>query len=214
MSGIFLEDTELFLARTALVGEQCHPVLEKMRNHGTERMFPMVGPEVGRFFFQLAAIKQPKRILEFGSGFGYSAMWWALGCPTAEIHLTDYKQENLDEAVAFAKEAGLEKQFVLHQGNAIESTRGLKGPWDLIFCDLDKEYYPSALDYANEEMAPGGLLVFDNMLWGGRVAKPESEWGIQAKAIGKVTRSLYEDKRWMTSLLPIRDGVLLALRLS
>ena len=98
---IFDPEIEAYLARTALLGEPPHPVFEKMRLLGNERPFPIVGPEVGRFFLQLAAIRRPKRILELGSGFGYSALWWAFGCREAEIHLTEYKQENLDDADGF-----------------------------------------------------------------------------------------------------------------
>ncbi len=211
---IFRQPVEAYLARTALQCPPPHPVLERMRVLATERSFPIVGPEVGRFFFQLAAMNRPRRVLELGSGFGYSALWWLLGCSESEVHLTDFKMENLEEARAFGQEAGVADRMVFHCGGALDTARELSGPWDVIFCDIDKEDYPAALDLALQVQEPGALLLYDNMLWHGRVGEPEDAWDAQTRAVVETTRRLYDDHRWMTSLLPIRDGVLMALRLS
>lgn len=209
---VFQPSIEAYLAKTALLGEPPHPVFEKMRVHGNRRNFPIIGPEAGRFFLQLAAIRRPKRVLELGSGFGYSALWWAFGHRDAEIHLTDFKRSNLDEAAGFAKEAGVESQLVYHEGSALGIAEDLDGSWDIIFCDIDKQQYPKAVDFAGRMARPGDLLLFDNMLWHGKVAISEDAMDDQTLAVIEATRRLYTSSNWAASLLPIRDGILMALR--
>jgi caffeoyl-CoA O-methyltransferase len=209
---ILQERIEVYLARLGVRGPQVPAVFEAMHVEANRRTFPIVGPEVGRFFFQLAALRRPARVLELGSGFGYSALWWALGCPSAEIHLTEWKQSNLEEARRFAREAGVEGQLHFHAGDALGVARTLAGPWDIIFCDINKEEYPAALDFAAGVLRPGDLLVFDNMLWHGRVARDEGDWDKETEAAVLTTRRLYDDAAWHCSLHPIRDGVLVALR--
>lgn len=209
---IFQQPVEGYLARLAISSPPPHPVMEEMRVHGTKRNFPIVGPEVGRFFLQLAAIRRPRRILELGSGFGYSAAWWAMGCPNSEIHLTDFDAKNLAEAKSFCQRLGILDRLVMHEGDALEIGKNLDGPWDIIFCDIDKKDYPKAVDLANEVQRPGDLLLFDNMLRHGEVAAPESEWNDPTRGVIETTRKLYNDPAWAVSLLPVRDGVSMALR--
>lgn len=208
---IFHEPVEVYLARLA-TGTLPHPVFEQMHEEASRRNFPIVGPEVGRFFLQLAAIHRPTRILELGSGFGYSGLWWAFGHPNAEIHLTEFKQSNLDIARAYATTAGRTHQFHYHAGDALRTARALPGTWDIIFADIDKNEYPAVVDFAEERLRADGLLLFDNMLWRGQVALPEEDWDPQTEAIVVTTRRLYNEGGWHTSLIPLRDGVLLAVR--
>lgn len=209
---VFQPAVEGYLARLAVTGEPLPAVFEAMHGEASRRNFPIVGPEVGRFFRQLAQLRRPARILELGSGFGYSAIWWALGCPDAEIHLTEFKQANLDQAAAFASEAGVSAQLHYHAGDALEIARGLSGPWDIIFCDIDKQAYPAALDFAEEVLRRGDVLLFDNMLWDGRVAQPPETHDAATAAVIETTRRLYGSRDWCTSLLPVRDGVMMAVR--
>jgi predicted O-methyltransferase YrrM len=211
---IFTEPVELYLARTAVGGDPLHPVFEELQREANERTFPIVGPEVGRFFLQLAMLHRPRRILELGSGFGYSAVWWALGAPEAEIHLTDFREKNLRQAADYLARVGATDRIHLHPGDALEVAGRLEGPWDLIFCDIDKEEYPAAADFAATALRPGGVLLFDNILNHGYVAAPEEERGPAAEAIIETTRRLYNDPRWRCSILPIRDGILLALKVA
>lgn len=209
---IFLPPIEGYLAQLAVSGKPLPPIFEAMHFLASQRNFPIVGPEVGRFFRQLAQLRRPARILELGSGFGYSAIWWALGCRDAEIHLTEFELENLDLAEAIANEAGVSAQLRYHQGDALEIAPKLAGPWDIIFCDIDKEAYPAALDFAEEVLRRGDLLLFDNMLWDGRVAQPAETHDAATAGVIETTRRLYGSRDWWTSLLPIRDGVIMAVR--
>lgn len=210
--GIFREPVEAYLAKLALRGALPHPVFEAMHAEASRRNFPIIGPEVGRFFFQLASLRKPARILELGSGFGYSAIWWALGAPKAEIHCTEHKQANIDAAMTYATEADVASRLHFHKGDALATARTLKGRWDIIFCDLDKEEYPAALGFAQGIQRPGDILLFDNMLWHGHVAEDEGDWDAATEAVVATARRLYDNAGWATSLLPIRDGVLMAVR--
>lgn len=209
---IFHQPIEIYLARLALKGELPLPVFQDMHVEASQRCFPIVGPEVGRFFRQLATLHRPRRILELGSGFGYSAQWWALGAPEAEIHLTDWDQANLDQADNYAQRSGIAHRLRYHQGEALAIAAELAGPWDLIFCDINKEDYPKAVEFARQALRPGGVFVLDNMLRHGNVADPAAEQTESTRGVLEATRLLYEDPLWMCSLLPIRDGVAMAIR--
>jgi predicted O-methyltransferase YrrM len=209
---IFVDRVQEYLNQAAHWGPGIPPVLEHMEAEGRERKFPIVGPEVGRFFAQLAAVRRARRILELGSGYGYSALWWTVGNREVEVDCTEYDEENIKRGMAYAREAGVADRIHFHKGDALESARRLEGPWDLVFCDIDKGQYPAALEFAAECLRPGDLLLFDNMLWHGRVGEAESEWEASTRAVVETTRRIYEDERFLASLLPIRDGVLMALR--
>ncbi len=212
MPEIFHEAVEAYLARLAVAGPQLPEVFADMHAEASRRNFPIVGPEVGRFFMQLAAIRRPGRVLELGSGFGYSAICWALGAPGAEVHLTEYKQSNLDLAAEYAERAGVAKQLVMNPGDAFRSAAGIEGTFDLIFVDIDKSDYPRAIDLAEERLPAGGILIFDNMLWHGAVGRPETEWDRDTEAVVETAQRLWGSDRWLCSLLPIRDGAAMALR--
>ncbi len=209
---IFVDQIREYLETTAHRGPGIPAVLKRMEAEGREREFPIVGPEVGRFFAQLAAVQRAGRVLELGSGYGYSALWWTVESGEVEVDCTEYDADNIKRGMAYAQEAGVADRIHFHPGDALKSARRLAGPWDILFCDIDKGQYPAALEFANERMRPGDLLLFDNMLWHGRVGAPELEWETSTRAVVETTRRIYEDERFLASLLPIRDGVLLALR--
>src|SRR5262245_33839151 len=99
-----------------------HPVLTEMEKLAAERAFPIVGPLVGRILYQFASILKAKRILELGSGYGYSAFWWALATPEdSRIYCTEGSAENIRLGIDFLGRAGLAKKVEYFQGDALES---------------------------------------------------------------------------------------------
>ncbi|MCB2154278.1 O-methyltransferase [bacterium] len=209
---IFHQPVEVFLAQ---LGKTNVPeLLSEMQDEAVRRGgFPIVGPEVGRFFLQLARLRRPKRILELGSGYGYSAIWWALGAgPDVEIQCTEYKQENADAGMEYARRAGVADCITYHVGDALENAAKLEGPWDIIFADIDKIQYPRAYDFAKEHMRSGDLLMFDNMLRHGDVANPDKQEDETVKAIVGLDKRAFSDPDMDASLIPIRDGILLTMR--
>lgn len=196
--------------------EQLHgeppDVVKRMESRAEERNFPIVGRLIGRFLELLASTVRPEVIFELGSGFGYSAYWFSRGYPGVTVHLTDYEEENLEEARGYLEERERPGRFVYHSGPAMDSLRQYDGEIDLLLVDFDKDGYVDALEYAEDRLAPGSWLVADNVLWQGRVADPE-ETDEETEAIRTFNERIFsESSPWRGSIVPLRDGLLIARR--
>ncbi|MFB6344719.1 MAG: O-methyltransferase [bacterium] len=200
-------DDELTKYLESLQGESPEPA-RSMETEAEKKGFPIVGPLVGQLLQLAAAAIKPNCIVELGSGFGYSAFWFARGYPGASIHLTDFDAQNLESAREYLAEASLAEDCHFHQGDALESTRKINDAIDLVFVDIDKEEYPDALKWAQEALEPGGWLIADNVLREGRVIDPDPD-DTAAKAVQSFNEGLHSDP-WTTSILPLRDGVAIA----
>lgn len=188
------------------------PVLKEMEAYAEEHHFPIIGPLVGRFLYQMTVLTKSKRILELGSGYGYSAFWFSLASKTkGHITMTDTNKKNKQLAFAYFKEAGLQSQFDFRVGDALKIARRLDGPFDIILNDIDKQEYPATIDLAVARLRKGGLFITDNVIWDGKVAdkKPDKT----TRAIMEFTQLLYQDSRFFTTIMPIRDGISIAVRL-
>lgn len=200
-----------YLKELALKDED--PVLAEMHALAAEKKFPIVGPEVGRFLAQLVHLTGAKRIFELGSGFGYSALWFAraLG-EEGEVFCTDGDRANVELAKGFHAKAGVSEQVTYLTGYAQDLLQVTPGLFDIIFCDVDKEQYPEVYDLLRRHLRVGGAFVIDNLLWGGDVADPdndeESTLGIRA-----YTERMWESPEFLSSLMPVRDGVGLSVRI-
>jgi caffeoyl-CoA O-methyltransferase len=194
------------------------PVLLEMEAYGEEHGFPIVGRNVGVTLDVLARSVNARRIMELGSGYGYSAYWHARAVgPEGEVHLTDGDPENELRAADYLKRAGLADRIRFHVGDAVTELTRLDGEFDVIFCDIDKDGYPAAWRAACERIRLGGLYVCDNVLWYGRVATEEGATGGRAEwtdAILEHNRLVAEDERYLSTIVPTRDGVLVAIRVS
>lgn len=190
-----------------------HPVLARMERIAAERRFPIVGPQVGRLLEVLARSIGAKRVLELGSGFGYSAVWFARAVgEDGLVLLTEGSEERSEEAREFLDRCGFAGRTRIETGDAFEIASRVGETWDVVFNDVDKEDYARVLDVARERLRPGGWLVSDNMLWSGRVADPDPDDRGTA-GILELTRRLYEADDFATALLPVRDGVTVSIRL-
>jgi predicted O-methyltransferase YrrM len=200
-----------------LVARHDEPVLLEMEREGAERHFPIVGRLVGVTIEVLARAIGATRVFELGSGFGYSGYWFsrAVG-PDGELHLTDGDRENERKALDYLGRAGLGGPVRFHVGEAVASLQATEGNFDVLYCDIDKGGYPDAWRAARERIRPGGLYVCDNVLWSGRVTQdgPEDddrpEW---TDAIREHNQMIAEDERYLSTIVPTRDGVMVALRL-
>ncbi len=201
-------------------------VLTEMEAHAQANRFPIVGPLVGRVLHQLVLLTNPTRIFEMGSGFGYSAYWMAkaLQKPEASIICTDGSQENADRAADYLARGGISDRIDYRVGNALEIIDETEGEFDIIYNDIDKDGYPDAFRKAIPRIRRGGLFITDNMIWGGRVVtqKPggpsegldERERWFHAATIGvkELTRLLYSSPDVFTTIIPLRDGVSVAVK--
>jgi caffeoyl-CoA O-methyltransferase len=189
------------------------PVLEEMGRIGRERGFPIVGPLVGNILEILARAIGARSVLELGSGFGYSAYWFSRGLATpGRIVLTDGKKENLLEAKAFLDRGGFPHAFEFYKGDALERLRRDSGIWDVIFCDIDKHGYPDVVEPAVERLRPGGLLIFDNTLWSGRVLPEAGPGDAATEGVRSLNRTLAGHPDLRSTILPVRDGLAVAVK--
>jgi len=202
-----------------LLDRHDEPVLLEMERLGDERRFPIVGRTVGIVLEILARGIGARRVFELGSGFGYSAYWFsrAVG-PSGELHLTDMDPENERLGTDFLTRAGLAGPVAYHVGDALASfAAAAGGEFDIVFCDIDKQDYPRAWRAARERIRPGGLYIADNALgFGAGTIVSQGVEGRAAemlRAIREHDEEIAADPGFVSTILPIRDGVLVAHRL-
>jgi caffeoyl-CoA O-methyltransferase len=187
------------------------PLLDEMERYAKEVGFPIVGPLVGRLLWVLARLKRARLIVELGSGYGYSAYWFAQALePDGHIVLTDRKAENLERARRTFHEAGMEGLAEFRQGEALEIAKDYKDI-DILFIDADKTQYPEAVRMFKDALVPGGLVVADNSLWHGRVASGDTT--PDTRAVLAFNEMMMEDPAFFSTIVPVRDGVLVAYKL-
>ena len=187
------------------------PVLLEMEAEGAERNFPIVGRNVGVTLEILARSVGARRVIELGSGFGYSGYWHARAVASGgELHLTDGDPENERKARDYLGRAGLWEPVTYHVGDAVASLNALDGEFDVVYDDIDKEGYPDAWRAARERVRVGGLYICDNVLWSGRVLDDEPDERTQA--ILEHNALIAEDDRYLSTIVPTRDGVMVAIR--
>ena len=202
----------------SLLSRYDEPVLLDMEAEGTERHFPIIGRLVGVTVELLARSVGASRVFELGSGFGYSAYWFARAVgPGGEVHCTDGDPENRPKALGYLSRAGLADAIRWHVGDAVTNLGEVEGEFDVVYSDIDKEGYPDAWRAARERIRVGGLYLCDNVLWSGQVAEPEADHGRDEKttdAILEHNRLVAEDERYVSTIVPTRDGVFAALRVA
>jgi caffeoyl-CoA O-methyltransferase len=189
------------------------PVLLAMEEEGARRDFPIVGRNVGVTLELLARSIGARRVFELGSGFGYSAYWFARAVGAGgEVRCTDGDPDNVAAGERYLADAGLGDRVTYHVGDALAAFAGAEGDFDVVFCDIDKPGYPDAWRAAAERIRVGGLYLCDNTLSYGRGTVFDDEPG--ANAIREHNRLVAEDHRYVHTLVPTREGVLAALRVA
>jgi caffeoyl-CoA O-methyltransferase len=184
-----------------------------MEAYAREHDFPIIGPACGHVCYQVARMIGARRVFELGSGYGYSTAFFARAVKEnggGVVHHAVWDDELSQRARKHLAALGLADVVQYHVGEAVEALSGTDGPFDIIFNDIDKKGYPASLSVIAQKLRPGGVLIVDNMLWSGRVLDaadltPETE-GIRA-----LQKALLAPP-WITSIVPIRDGLLVALK--
>jgi caffeoyl-CoA O-methyltransferase len=187
-------------------------VLAEMEDYGTEHEIPIVGPAVARVLQQLAISINARSVFELGSAIGYSTIWWAQAVgDQGRVVYTDGDSKNAERARGYFARAGVSNRITLHVGDALEFLSEQKQEFDIIFNDVDKEDYPRVLRLVAPRLRKGGLFITDNVLWSGRVADKNAT-DSRTKAILEFNRKLYDTAEFYTTILPIRDGLAVALK--
>jgi predicted O-methyltransferase YrrM len=189
------------------------PVLLEMEDEGARRGFPIIGRLCGVGLELAARSIGARRVFELGSGFGYSAYWFcrAVG-PGGEVHGTDGDPANEAKALDYLGRAGLAGPLRWHAGDALAGLASVDGDFDVVFCDIDKSGYPDAWRAARERIRVGGLYLCDNTL--GTSSGSVLDDAPSPAAIRVHNALIAADERYVSSIVPTREGVMVALRIS
>lgn len=191
-----------------------HPGLQAMEAYAREQDFPIIGPVVGHLCYQLARMIGARRIFELGSGFGYSTAFFARAVTEnggGVVHHVVWDEALSAKARTELGRLGFDGVIQYHVGEAIEALQAQDGPFDLVFNDIDKHAYPASLPVIAARLRPGGVLIVDNMLWSGRIFDNRDS-SADTTGVRELTRLLTTSPEWITSVIPIRDGVVVALK--
>ena len=187
-------------------------VLAEMEEYATKHDIPIVGPAVARILEQLALMINAHTVFELGSAIGYSTIWWAQAVgENGRVIYTDGDSKNAERARGYFARAGVTNRITLHVGDALEFLSEQKEEFDIIFNDVDKDDYPRVLRLVAPRLRKGGLFITDNVLWSGRVAE-KNPTDARTKAILEFNRKLSDAKEFYTTILPMRDGLAVALK--
>jgi predicted O-methyltransferase YrrM len=153
-----------------------------------------------------------KSIFELGSGYGYSTAWFAKAVQEnggGVVHHTVWDEDLSQRARGHLSALGSAGVVEFHVAEAVQTLRQTEGPFDIIFNDIDKEGYPDSLPLIKEKLRHGGLLIIDNMIWHGQILDP-NDHEPSTEAIHRFTRDITTDLDWIVSLIPVRDGMIVA----
>ena len=186
-------------------------LLSKIRRETYLRtVYPQMlsGPLQGRLLAMISKLVNPLQILEIGTFTGYSALCLCEGlAPEGMLHTIESNPEMALMARGYFGEAGEEHRIKLHEGEAMDILPSLEGPFDLVFVDAAKEQYIDYFRMIIDKMRPGGIILVDNVLWGGKVLDERHSKDKETQGIIDFNRHVRKDGRVETVLLPLRDGI-------
>jgi predicted O-methyltransferase YrrM len=213
MSSRTLNLTDDLVAYVREHGVREHPVLSRLREDTAQ--MPMaqmqIAPEQGAFMGLLVKLTEARRILEIGTFTGYSSTAMALAMPEdGRMTCLDVSEEWTDRAREAWRDAGVADRIDLHIGPAVESLSELQDAgYDLAFIDADKTSYDAYYEGCLRVVRPGGLILIDNVLQGGRVADAGAD-DENVVAIRALNEKIATDDRVDMTLLPVADGLTMA----
>jgi caffeoyl-CoA O-methyltransferase len=178
-----------------------------MEREGKRKDFPIVDRLVGRLIYLLTKLKNPRLVIELGSGYGYSAYWFAKALGKGRVVLTDYDEGNIGHAQEVFAKAGLTRKAEFRVGNAIEIAEGYKNI-DVLFIDIDKHQYIGAIKKLLPNLNKNALIIADNTLWQGKVTRKGRDR--ETLGIRDFNEYMFTSRDFFTMLVPLRDGVLVA----
>ena len=171
-----------------------------------------IGPDQGALMQLLVRLVGARRCLEIGTFTGYSSLAMALALPpNGKVICLDMSEEWTSIARKFWKKAGVTKKITLHLGPALDSLKKLKGPFDFVFIDADKKNYRNYYERCLKLTRKGGILAIDNTLWHGRILDKRDQTE-DTRAIRAFNQRLKSDRRVDIALVPIGDGLTLAVK--
>ena len=204
------------------VGGEDHPVVVSMEEHASETDFPILGRAAGRVCRLLAGLAGADRVFEFGSGFGYSAYWFAQGIGAdGEVVCTDLDADRIERGRSFMAAAGIEDRVTFEHGDALAVFEETAGPVDIVLVDHEKESYREALEAVRPRLSPGGLVVADNAMTAGIVDFPpladrmhggDPELDPPTAGVAAYLEAVSADPAFETVVVPVGEGLAVSRR--
>ena len=192
------------------------PLLVEMREYAESRHIPIVVPESARFLETICSISKPGKILEIGTAIGNSSIIIAKALNSECIIVSiDIDADMASKAAFFIKKAGLDGVLHIINGEALDVLQCLIKPYDLIFVDAAKGRYPQFLPHCIRLINVNGILLSDNVLYGGLVAKHgsiEHKHRTIANRLREYIEELFAMDNFITSVVPIGDGIAISYR--
>lgn len=200
-----------------LLGPEPDDIIRDMEAHAADIDFPTVGPAVGAWLSVLVRATNTKRVFEFGSGFGYSAYWFARTMPAdGEIVLTEIDADELEQAQSYFDRADLPPTAHFEHGDAIDIVDSYDAPFDIVLIDNEKDRYREAFNVVRGKLRSGSLVLADNALAGGSIAYEDVERLVageetdateMSRGIATYLDHVRSQEEMETALLPLGEGV-------
>ena len=212
------DDVEAF---AEAVGPRPDEVIREMDERAAETGFPTVGPAVGGWLQQLAGLVGAERVFEFGSGFGYSAYWFARALPAdGEIVLTEIDEDELTDAREYLARGGFDTTARFELGDAIGIVESYDDPFDVVLIDNEKDRYVEALEAVRGKLPAGSVVVADNMTAGPfefeeihrLLTEGGGDGGAMARGVADYLVHVGGDDAFETTLLPLGEGLAVSRR--
>lgn len=185
-----------------------------MEAYARKHDFPIIGPACGHLCYQIARMTGARQVFEMGSGYGYSTAFFARAVQEnggGVVHHVVWDEHLSRLARRHLAALGFADLVQYHVREAIEALQEAEGPFDIVFNDIDKDAYPRSLPLIEAKIRPGGVLIIDNMLWSLKIFDP-GDRSPATEGVREFTRLITTSPKWIVSLVPIRDGMIVALR--
>lgn len=220
----FLYMTEMLYAYAGRFSTPEPDLLVRLsRETHLKQVYPQMlsGHLQGNLLRMICRMMRPSRILEIGTFTGYSAIAMGYGAGSAaedgyskeaddwRLHTIEVNPELEEGIMRYLRESGMERNIVLHTGDAMQIIPQLEERWDLVFIDADKPNYLNYYQAVFPRVRRGGLILADNVLWDGKVLGDRSKMDRDTLAITQFNEFVKDDQRVETLLLPLRDGLMM-----
>jgi predicted O-methyltransferase YrrM len=200
------------------VGPRPDAILAEMDERADAEGFPTVGPAVGGWLTVLTRLVDAERVFEFGSGFGYSAYWFARALDDdGEVVLAEVDAGELADAREYFERGGYVDRARFEHGDAIEIVGSYDGPFDVVLIDNEKDRYVEALEAVRPKLQPGSVVLADNAVAGGSIdaddvrailaGRDAPDATTTSNGIAAYLERVRSDGGLSTALLPLGEGV-------
>jgi len=179
-----------------------------MEAYAEERGFPLIGRASGRWLAWLAQVVDARRVFEVGSGFGYSAFFFAQAVGEAgEVIGADRDAWEIDAHREIYGAHPFSSRIHIHHGEALAVLDALPGEFDVFLLDCDKAAYASTLEHVLPRLRVGGLVLADNVLWGGRTTQEPDQDDVSTQGLREFNRLIHAHPLLDSQILPVGDGL-------